>query len=352
MLHGESRLGARSEYAVGAMVATLRRMLNFAKEHGWVKVSIFQRGTSVTPDRPTFRSNRIMTIEEEQRLLAACVGEFSYLRASLIYMADIPAYQLDYLRLLWRDVDFENRLIVGRRGFVEMTPRLFEAMRALWESSEHHPRSRIVSRSKHQHNKDFYKVRAAAGIQGLRLSDIRRTGAWRMKKAGRQIEQIAAALGISHLDHVREFLAINHPTALEEEASPRFKEFLSEQFGIVVNGNGPGEKKLARRARKLLEVVNAIIAVWGDVKNPNLPHEEQIDMVRQWRVAGKLDIGDPKDKTAAANQVGEKLRRLGLRDIFPETAEPYRTLVETVIGDTERGIAPETIVSALFRRLT
>lgn len=122
--------------------------------------------------------------------------------------------------------------------------------------------------------------------------------------------------------------------------------------GDTQSSNGQADKKSVRRAQKLSEVVSAIIAVWQDVRNPNLPREEQIELITQWRVARKLGIGDEADSMSAANQVGERLRRLEVRRLFPNAQSPYRGLVESVIDKAECGISPDDIAQELLKGAT
>jgi hypothetical protein len=111
------------------------------------------------------------------------------------------------------------------------------------------------------------------------------------------------------------------------------------------------ENQLARRAKKLIEVITAIIAVWQDVQNPKLSYAEQLDLITQWRIARKLGVGDEKDTIAAANQVSEKLRRLEVRSMLPDTTRPFRDLVKIVIAKAEHGISPAKIASGLLHCL-
>jgi hypothetical protein len=117
------------------------------------------------------------------------------------------------------------------------------------------------------------------------------------------------------------------------------------------NDNEKTANKLARKTKRLLEIVDAIIAVWRDVRNPKLSYAEQFDLVMQWRVARKLNVGDPKDTISAANQLGDRLRRLEIRNMIHGTTEPYRDLVRIVIAEAERETPSADIVSELLRPL-
>jgi integrase len=66
---------------------------------------------SVGDEKPR---ERILTLEEEARLLAACEDPRAHLRAILICALDTGMRRGELFSLTWADVDFENRLITIR----------------------------------------------------------------------------------------------------------------------------------------------------------------------------------------------------------------------------------------------
>jgi hypothetical protein len=264
-------------------------MLRFAKEQGWIEENPFPRGVALGPAVPLYKDDRIMTREEEGRLHAACSGKFAYLLPALIYVADAPAYLRDFLKLRWADVDFEGGLIPGHRGLVEMTPRLSEAIRSLRGLSRSRPDSPVVSRSVDQCNYDFEKVRAAAGVGGLKWTDIRRTGAWRLERTGKDTRQIAARLGMTHLDNVAALLRVNPDAAKLEAALPGFDQFVLSLFGGSVNGKGQVETRAPRldRQKFLARVRKFIVEVWRE-KRPSTPDKiTREDVAKKFAARGR-----------------------------------------------------------------
>jgi integrase len=237
--------GKRSEFSVNKVLMALGRMYAYAVRRGWIKENPIPRGAPVAPHKLPAKSDRLMTLEEESRLLAACTGQLIYLRDMIIFMADTGMYERGRQRLSWANVDLEHRLIQGRGCPIVMTPRLFTAMQSLWERSDHNPQGQVWAQQEGKIKNDFrLKARRAAGIKGLQWGDLRRTAAWRMAEAGKSLEQLANVLGIDDLNAVDRLLKVNPAIAQCERISTEFQAFIKEQFGSASNGNG--NKQVAR----------------------------------------------------------------------------------------------------------
>src|SRR5205085_7291994 len=108
------------------------------------------------------RRERILTIDEEKRLLDVCSGERkvkykrkgkeitdqidngrTHLRALIIGLLDTGARKGEMLKLTWKFVDFDNRLITFqalttktlRTRQVAITQRFYDELKSLWEKS-------------------------------------------------------------------------------------------------------------------------------------------------------------------------------------------------------------------------
>jgi integrase len=236
---GISRWGTQhSGSTVGRMVGTLKRMFSFAKEHGWIARSPFPRGVRLYP-RIRFSTTRIMTLDEDDKLRAACVDDLALL-TSFIYMADTGTAQSTILGLRWTDVDFTEGTVGVPGGSVEMTPRLADVLRLLLESTESRSADSLISRTRDQLYRDWDRARKVAAVRRLKPIDVRRTCAWRMSQAGWRESRIADALGCT-LETVGALLVVDRETADSEIASPAFQQFISKQFEAAVktpNGDG------------------------------------------------------------------------------------------------------------------
>lgn len=316
-LKGSNRRGPRAPASARPPLELLRRMLRFAKERGWVEVNPLLRGVALGPAVPLYKDDRIITREEEMRLHAACEGKFSYLLPVLIYVADAPAYLRDFLKLRWADVDFENNLIPGHRGLVGMTARLSETMQSL-RGSGYRAESPVISRTVDQCNYDFEKVRAAANVEGLRWTDIRRTGAWRMERAGQDARQIAARLGMSHLDNVAELLRVDPVRAKQETDLPDFEQFALALFGGAMTGNAQKKGGKERRQRKPITTVNG--KTLDDLNASILKRFDEVGVnslvTLEW-VADDAGLGRLGRGDGGAKNVSRLLKRNQVTDSFP-----------------------------------
>jgi hypothetical protein len=109
-------------------------------------------------------------------------------------------------------------------------------------------------------------------------------------------------------------------------------------------GNG-NEQKNDELAQKLLEDVNAVIAVWEREKSPNIPIDEQFTRVTQEKVSRY--VGGP---AASKGLFGSRLRRHKVNLLFPEAKSWYDDFVEFVVRGFEKGTAAGEIVSSLIQR--
>lgn len=305
MRNETSRWGEpHSESTVGRMVGTLKRIFSFAKEHGWVAHSPFPRGVRLYP-RVRYKTNRIMTYDEDERLQVAC-GDDLDLKTSFIYMADTGTAQSAILNLCWTGVDFEGGTVKVPCGSVKMTPRLAAALRQLWESSGCCAEGPVFSRRRDQLYQSWEKVRGVAGAQRLTPTDIRRTCAWRMYEAQWRESQIAAALCCT-LETVGALLVVDSETAESEINSPRFQKFIREQFGAPVNGNGQKDDNGKKRSGPEKGVYAYI--TWGTVEEAfkrveGFPTQRKVakalgvseDGLRKWQQREKVNYEELKQR--------------------------------------------------------
>ena len=70
----------RSLTTVNRETAYLRRTLNIAERNGWFQKNPFKMGDALIHTSDEVRRERILTREEEERLLVACIGSRAHLR--------------------------------------------------------------------------------------------------------------------------------------------------------------------------------------------------------------------------------------------------------------------------------
>jgi integrase len=194
--------GTRAIASVNREMALLRRMLNIAQAEGWIIRNPFKAGESLISIADEKQRERILTREEEERLLAACIGRQAHLRAIIIAALDTGCRRGELLTLKWSDVEFESRTITlqafntktMRQRELSITARLYVELEKLWETSDRNGESRVLGihdNVKHA----FTTVRNKAGLPDLRFHDLRHTAATRLVSCHISLTEVGRVLG-------------------------------------------------------------------------------------------------------------------------------------------------------------
>lgn len=210
----------RSLASVHRELALLRRMLNIAVRESWLLKNPFTAGEPLISLADERRRERILTREEEARLLEAC-GERTvtykrcgkevrmkdrgkrreHLRPLIITAIDTGCRRGEMLSLLWRDVDFESGVITlhamntktMRERQVAITARLRVELARMWEASPQDLAARVFDIDNVK--RAFKTACEAAGINDIRFHDLRHTHASRLDELGFSLSKIGAQLG-------------------------------------------------------------------------------------------------------------------------------------------------------------
>lgn len=149
------------------------------------------------------RRERVLSLEEEARLLAVCTGPRAHLRPIIVLAVNTGMRRGDLLGLTWSRVDFERGLIFvpnhkagdGRGHWLPMNPAVRSELVALSLQRRDDHRVFAVGDIKSA----WKTAKRLAGIEGLRLHDLRHTAATRLADAGCDAFTIAAILGHSSI---------------------------------------------------------------------------------------------------------------------------------------------------------
>jgi integrase len=152
------------------------------------------------------RQERILTAEEEGKLLAACEKiRASYLRPICVLALHSGMRKGEILSLNWSQVDIANRtihIVEGKteqsRRYIPMNNTLYELFTGLRRKrgaqlvfpSPRNPGQRILD-----HKVGFAKAVRLAGIPHIRFHDLRHSFASRLVKAGADLVTIQKLLG-------------------------------------------------------------------------------------------------------------------------------------------------------------
>jgi len=228
----------RSLAGVNRELELMRRMLRVGLHRRWLAEHPFTAGDPLINKDDEVKRMRILTHDEERRLLAACGartvnykwrgrdmtmeddGEARrHLRPALILSLDTAARHGEEFELVWRDVDLDNRIITinslisktGRERIIPITDRLYNELTKLWESSEKDPDKRVMPHR--EVKRAFRKACEHAGIVGYRWHDNRHTGTVWMLEAGIPGEKVMKITGHDQLKTFLRYLNMNVETA-------------------------------------------------------------------------------------------------------------------------------------------
>jgi integrase len=230
----------RSLASVHRELEMLRRMLSIARHKRWIIENPFQMGDPLINKDDEVERMRVLTHEEERKLLAACGPRVNiivwrgreikqhdsgkrreHLRACIILSIDTAARHGEEFLLRWRDVYLEDRIIIiqswisktGKERIVPMTERLYRELIELWEKSNKDVDARIIKQTDVHHS--FRRACLAAGITDYRWHDNRHTGTMRMLDAIRDQTKVMKITGHTNLKTFLRYVNLNREIAQE-----------------------------------------------------------------------------------------------------------------------------------------
>jgi integrase len=210
-------------------LSCLRRVFNIAIRQGWILRNPVNMGESLIDRSAERRRDRILTLEEEKRLLDACTSRRAHLRPLIICLLDTGARRGETFKLKFADIDFKNKLITYqalntktlKTRQVAMTNRVYDELNRLWESSDKSENSLVFN---------FKCVKSAfentcrdVGIEtgrpfGITLHSLRHTAATRLVKGQMPIQMVGRILAHQNPQTTYRYLTANNET-LRQAAS-------------------------------------------------------------------------------------------------------------------------------------
>lgn len=191
-LHTQTQYGRqRSITTVNRELTYLRRIFNIAEREGFIVKNPFRAGDSLISTADEVKRERVLTHDEEIRLLNVCTGRRAHLRPILIAALDTAMRSGELIKLRWSEVFFDSRLILikaensktARSRLVAMTPRLYDELLRLWRASSQDTGTRVFGVTDN-FKKGFAAACSLAGVEGFRFHDARHTAITRMVAAG------------------------------------------------------------------------------------------------------------------------------------------------------------------------
>lgn len=205
--------------SVNRELELLRAMLNYAVQNEWLTRNPFSLIKGVISKAAESRRDRVLSFEEEQRLLDACVGRRKHIRSLLICALDTAMRRGEIFKMRWTDVRFDtNEIFIPQTNTktedartVGMTSRLRSELENLWDVS---PRSLndavfgITTTIKTA----FKSLCDEAGVCDFRFHDCRHTATTRMISAGCSHSEVMKITGHSQMKTFLRYLNIKSDT--------------------------------------------------------------------------------------------------------------------------------------------
>ncbi|MBK6798709.1 MAG: site-specific integrase [Acidobacteria bacterium] len=206
----------RSVANVNRELSLLRAVLNYAKRSRLIARSPFEDGATLISIAEENKRDRLLTRDEEKRLLEACAGRRSHLRSILITAIDTAMRKGEILQLTWQDVNLDAREITVRSSTTKVrkgrtigiTSRLASELLALWESSPKDP-SEFVFGARDDVKKSFNNACREAGITDLHFHDLRHLGTTRMIQAGMPPAEVMKITGHTRFETFSRYLNVD-----------------------------------------------------------------------------------------------------------------------------------------------
>ena len=233
-------------------LSSLRRVFNIAIRRGWLARNPVNVGESLIDISAERRRERILTIDEEIRLLNACTGKRQHIKPLIICLLDTGARKGETILLKFSDLDFHNKLITYRalntktlkKRQVAMTDRVYRELLKLWENSGKNLDSLIFP---FKDIRDSFEVSCQeAGIQtgspfGITLHSLRHTAATRLINGQLPIQMVSRILSHQNPQTTYRYISANNDTLykaasiLESVQIPNENRILSENDFVFVS---------------------------------------------------------------------------------------------------------------------
>jgi len=183
----------RTIAAMNRELGVLRRILNVGVQQAWIPRNPFNAGSSLISAADENKRDRVLTREEEVRLLAAIDAEPKrhHLRGILLLALDCALRRGEILKLRWSDVDLDQRTITirsmncktARSRVMAMTNRVSDELTRLWFHSRQE-KSETIFGINATVRTSFSTACRDANVKDFHLHDCRHTAITRMIRSG------------------------------------------------------------------------------------------------------------------------------------------------------------------------
>jgi integrase len=227
----------RSIATVNRELSLLRRVLGVAQREGWITKNPFSSGDPLISVADEKKRERILSKEEEQRLLDACIGHRAHLKAIIICALDTGMRQGEIFSLKWKNINFDEQVVTieafntktMKERQVFMTSRLKRELLNLYSLSIR-DLDDLVFGIQDNCKKAFNSARKISGLSDLRFHDLRHTAATRLIQQNIPLQEVGRILGHTQANTTYRYVNANIDTA--RRAALALDNF-NEMVGVI-----------------------------------------------------------------------------------------------------------------------
>jgi integrase len=224
----------RSVATVNRELSKMRRMMNVAWREGWILKNPFNFGDSLISTADERKRERILTQDEEARLLAACATpQRQHLKALIIAALDTGARQGELLSLTWDDVNLERRTlqVTSYKGKTVLKREVYITTRLLKEIEQLKKKKPVTASREYSQSKEelppdallvfgitdnvkwsFRSARKEASLEDVRFHDLRHTAASRLVQSHIPLPEVGRILGHTNISTTYRYINANEET--------------------------------------------------------------------------------------------------------------------------------------------
>ena len=232
----------RSIATVNRELSVLRRILNIASRNDWITKNPFESGASLISIGDEKPKERVISKEEERRLLDACTGMRAHIRPIVLCDIDTGMKRGEILSLKWPDIDFESGVITIQafntktltERQVAMTERMTKELENLYEKSTKAPDTTCFGINDFKHS--YTKARKIAGLTDVRFHDLRHTHATRLAAHSFSLAEVGRILGHRQPQTTYRYVNANLDTLKRAAAAiDKFNNSVLEEDRLTIN---------------------------------------------------------------------------------------------------------------------
>jgi len=200
------RISQRKASSVNRELETLRAMFNFAIENDWLIKNPFLKKKGIISKASENERDRTLSIQEENRLLSACIDRREHIKPIVICALDTAMRRGEMFLMRWRDVNLTTSEIfipqtntkTDTERSVGITSRLHEELEKLWEDSPK-DKNGLVFGVTSDIKRAWKTACTKAELKDFRLHDCRHTATTRMIASGSPHTEVMKITGHTQL---------------------------------------------------------------------------------------------------------------------------------------------------------